>query len=284
MTSPADVGIPAQRRPEVRARPARRRRPMEMLFHGAAARPAWPSASLFLVVLLVYVRRQGLAAAGLPALGRTSTRPAGRERAGAQSAIMGTIWVIVLTALIACRSASSPRSTWRSTPTTSAGATARSSSTSRTSPRCRRSSTASSAWASSPRQFGLGPASSPARSRCRCSSCRSSSSRSREAIRAVPQTIRDGSLALGATQWQTSGAGPAGRGARHRDRLDPGAVAGDRRGGAAAAARRGDLHHVQPGRPDQRVHRAADPDLQLDPAGRRRSSRSSPRRRSWSCS
>ncbi len=69
----------------------------------------------------------------------------------------------------------------------------------------------------------------------------------REAIRAVPPSIREGSLALGATQWQTI----------RRQVLPasiPGivtgvilaALAGDRRGGAAAAGRRGDLRHLRP--------------------------------------
>ena len=63
---------------------------------------------------------------------------------------------------------------------------------------------------------------------------------SREAIRAVPPSIREGSLALGATQWQTiwkqvlpgSIAGIA-------TGVDPGAVACDRRDRAAHRDRRG---------------------------------------------
>ncbi|MEI2701128.1 MAG: ABC transporter permease subunit [Baekduia sp.] len=52
---------------------------------------------------------------------------------------------------------------------------------------------------------------------------------SREAIRAVPPSIREGALALGATQWQTIWRQvlPSSD-ARHRDRSDPRAVAGDR--------------------------------------------------------
>jgi phosphate transport system permease protein len=51
----------------------------------------------------------------------------------------------------------------------------------------------------------LSSASSPpqARSPSRCSCCPRSSSRLREAIRSVPTSIKDGSFALGATQWQT---------------------------------------------------------------------------------
>ena len=90
---------------------------------------------------------------------------------------------------------------------------------------------------------------------------------SREAIRAVPQL--DPARLARARRHQVAdhlATGPAGRDPRHRDRLDPRAVAGHRRGRAAAAARRGDLRRVQPGRPDQCVHRAADPDLRLDQA------------------
>ncbi len=60
----------------------------------------------------------------------------------------------------------------------------------------------------------------------------------RESVRAVPNDIRFGSLALGATQWQTTWrqtlpvVHP-----RHRDRHDPRAVARHRRGRATAPAR-----------------------------------------------
>ncbi len=69
----------------------------------------------------------------------------------------------------------------------------------------------------------------------------------REAIRAVPSSIREGSLALGATQWQTiwkqvlPGALPG-----HRDRRDPRALARDRRDGAAARDRRRRVRALQP--------------------------------------
>ena len=69
----------------------------------------------------------------------------------------------------------------------------------------------------------------------------------REAVRAVPREIRQGSLALGATQWQTTwrqtlpSAVPG-----HRHRHDPGAVAGDRRGGTADRAGPGRLRPVRP--------------------------------------
>ena len=51
----------------------------------------------------------------------------------------------------------------------------------------------------------------------------------REAVRAVPEDIRHGSLALGATAWQTTWRQtlPVGR-SRHRHRHHPGPVPGDR--------------------------------------------------------
>ena len=68
---------------------------------------------------------------------------------------------------------------------------------------------------------------------------------SREALRAVPPSIREGSLALGATQWQTiwrqvlPAAMPG-----IADRRDPRAVARDRRDGAADPGRRARVHHA----------------------------------------
>ena len=70
---------------------------------------------------------------------------------------------------------------------------------------------------------------------------------SREAIRAVPDSIRQGSLALGATKWQTIRTpGPAGLDPRDRDRRDPRRLAGPWRDGAAAAGRRDRLRHLRP--------------------------------------
>ena len=107
---------------------------------------------------------------------------------------------------------------------------------------------------------------------------------SREAIRAVPPSIREGALALGATQLADDPPpGPAGGDPGHRDRLDPGALARDRRDRAADPDRGDRVRAVQPGGPRQPVHRAADPDLQLDQPGRRRSSSCWPPRRSSSC-
>ena len=76
----------------------------------------------------------------------------------------------------------------------------------------------------------------------------------REAIRAVPPSIREGSMALGATQWQTiwrqvlPAVDP-----RHRNRRDPRPLARDRRDGAADRGRRGDLHRLQPRGPRLRT-------------------------------
>ena len=124
----------------------------------------------------------------------------------------------------------------------------RSRSTSRTSPRSRRSSTASSASASS----------SAGRSTSASSSLAGAITLAllvlpiviiagREAIRAVPPSIREGSLALGATQWQTI-----------RQQVLPAAIpgiatgvilarlAGARRDRASAARRRDRLRHLRP--------------------------------------
>ena len=69
----------------------------------------------------------------------------------------------------------------------------------------------------------------------------------REAIRAVPDSIRQGSLALGATQWQTiREPGAAGLDPRDCDRRDPRGLARARRDGAAAAGRRDRVRHLRP--------------------------------------
>ena len=87
----------------------------------------------------------------------------------------------------------------------------------------------------------------------------------REAIRAVPPSIREGSLALGATQWQTIW-----------KQVLPGSIAGISTGVILALSRAiGETAPllvigaavspaVQSDRPRQRVHGAADPDLRLD--------------------
>ena len=87
----------------------------------------------------------------------------------------------------------------------------------------------------------------------------------REAIRAVPPSIREGSLALGATQWQTIW-----------KQVLPGSIAGIATGVILALSRAiGETAPLlvigaavepalQPGRARLRVHGAADPDLHLD--------------------
>ena len=103
----------------------------------------------------------------------------------------------------------------------------------------------------------------------------------REAIRAVPPSIREGSLALGATQWQTIWKQVLpGLDRRHRDRHHPRALARDRRDRAADRDRRRREPALQPRRAGLRVHRAADPDLRVDARTRTASSSTSPRPRS----
>ncbi len=96
----------------------------------------------------------------------------------------------------------------------------------------------------------------------------------REAIRAVPPSIREGSMALGATQWQTIW-----------KQVLPAAVpgiatgvilalaTGHRRDRAAHRHRRGDLPGLQPDRGERLLHRDAHPDLRLDLAALQRRER-----------
>ena len=90
------------------------------------------------------------------------------------------------------RSASAPRSTSRSTRTRRAGTTACSRSTSRTSPRCRRSSTASSGSRSSCAGLGLGRVLLAGALILTLLVLPTVIIASREAIRAVPDSIRQG--------------------------------------------------------------------------------------------
>ena len=86
----------------------------------------------------------------------------------------------------------------------------------------------------------------------------------REAIRAVPPSIREGSMALGATKWQTiwkqtlPAALPG-----IATGVDPLPLAGDRRDGAADRGRRRLLRDQLAERAVRRRHGAADPDLRL---------------------
>ena len=127
------------------------------------------------------------------------------ENAGIRPALLGHDLADGRSARCSSSPSGSPApSTWRSTRIATAGTTASSRSTSRTSPRFPRSSTASSA--------------SPSWSAARSSLGRSVLAggltlallvlpvviiAAREAIRAVPPSIREGSMALGATKWQT---------------------------------------------------------------------------------
>ena len=87
---------------------------------------------------------------------------------------------------------------------------------------------------------------------------------SREALRAVPDSIRQGGLALGATRWQvTFRVGAAGGAAGHRDRVDPRPLARDRRVGTAGADRRAHVRGVRPVAA-RRLHGPARPDLPVD--------------------
>jgi hypothetical protein len=164
--------------------------------------------------------------------------------AGILSAWVGTILVMLVTALWPCRWASPPASTSRSTRRRTGSPTS-SRSTSPTWPACRRSSTACWRWA--------------------CSSTTSARPEhpfaagltlallilpvvivaTREAIRAIPQNIREGAYACGATKWQTvSAPHPALFAARHHDRRDHRPGARDRRNGPDHHHRRLDLHRL----------------------------------------
>ena len=200
MTSPAEVGIPSARDAQTRLGPTRRR-PAEVLFH-ALLLSSLVIGVVFLATLLVYV-----VARGWPRLDsrlwenfNSIRRP---ERAGAQAAIFGTIWVMVLTALMCM-------------PTGILAAI-----------HMEEYADGSKWWnraielnlqnlAAVPsivygilglgivaRQFGLGTSIITAAITLSLLVLPVVVVSSREAIRAVPSSIRDGSLALGATKWQT---------------------------------------------------------------------------------
>ena len=105
----------------------------------------------------------------------------------------------------------------------------------------------------------------------------------REAIRSIPQNIREGAYACGATQWQmVSRPHHPLFAARHPDRRDHRPGPRHRRNGADHHHRRADLHRLPAAfaiqrDPDQLIsfewligalHRDADPDVQLDLATR----------------
>jgi phosphate transport system permease protein len=202
VTTPAEVGIPS-REHEGRARQLgpTRRRPLEALFHGVLL-VSLVIGVIFLATLLVYV-----VARGWPRLDsrlwenfNSIRRP---QRAGAQAAIFGTIWVMVLTALICL-------------PTGILAAIYMEEYADKTKWWNRAIELNLQNLAAVPsivygilglgiiaRQFGLGTSIITAAITLSLLVLPVVVVASREAIRAVPNTIRDGSLALGATKWQT---------------------------------------------------------------------------------
>ena len=200
MTSPAEVGIPPRDERAVRLGPTRRR-PAEVLFHGLLL-TSLIIGLIFLVTLLVYV-----VARGWPRLDarlwenfNSIRRP---ERAGAQAAIFGTIWVMGLTALLCL-------------PTGILAAIHMEEYADKTKWWNRAIELNLQNLAAVPsivygilglgiiaRQFGLGTSIITAAITLSLLVLPVVVVASREAIRAVPSTIRDGSLALGATKWQT---------------------------------------------------------------------------------
>ena len=198
--TPAQLGIPTRD-----SRPSRigtqRRRPVELLFHGLLLGSLVVSV-LFLVVLLVYVVQKGW-----PRLDsrlwenfNSIRRP---ERAGAQAAIFGTLWVMALTALIAM-------------PTGILAAIYMEEYADNTKWWNRLIELNLQNLAAVPsivygilglgiiaRQFGLGSSVITAAITLALLVLPVVIIASREAIRAVPSSIRDASMALGATKWQT---------------------------------------------------------------------------------
>ena len=187
------------------SRPAAARRRLESSASRRCLLACLAIAIVTLVVLLVDVLVDGVGSLSLELPHRRRPRGSIPENSGIGPALVGHALADGSSApRSSSRSGSPPRSTSRSTPTASAGSTASSRSTSRTSPRCPRSSTGSSA--------------SPSWSAARSASATSLIAggltlgllvlpvvivAGREAIRAVPPSIREGSMALGATKWQT---------------------------------------------------------------------------------
>ena len=198
--TPAQLGIPTGD-----SRPSRigtqRRRPVELLFHGLLLGSLVVSV-VFLVVLLVYVVQKGWSRldSRLWENFNSIRRP---ERAGAQAAIVGTLWVMALTALIAMPTGIlaaiymeeyADNSRWwnrlielnlqnlAAVPSIVYGILG---------------------LGIIARQFGLGSSVITAAITLALLVLPVVIIASREAIRAVPSSIRDASMALGATKWQT---------------------------------------------------------------------------------
>jgi phosphate transport system permease protein len=198
--SSAQLGIPTRDDPPARIA-VERRRPVEKLFHGVLLTSLIISV-VFLAVLLVYVVQKGW-----PRLDsrlwenfNSIRRP---ERAGAQAAIFGTVWVMALTALIAM-------------PTGILAAIYMEEYADNTRWWNRLIELNLQNLAAVPsivygilglgivaRQFGLGSSVITAAITLALLVLPVVIISSREAIRAVPSSIRDGSMALGATKWQT---------------------------------------------------------------------------------
>jgi phosphate transport system permease protein len=196
----AQLGIPTGDGPPTRI-DTPRRRPIETLF-GWILMSSLVIAVLFLIILLVYVVQKGW-----PRLDsrlwenfNSIRRP---ERAGAQAAIFGTIWVMALTALICL-------------PTGILAAIYMEEYADNTKWWNRLIELNLQNLAAVPsivygilglgivaRQFGLGSSIITAAITLSLLVLPVVIISSREAIRAVPSSIRDASLALGATQWQT---------------------------------------------------------------------------------
>jgi len=202
MSTPADVGIPSQPREDRRSwLGPTRRRPLEMLFQGVLL-ASLVIGVVFLATLLIYVLVRGWPRldARLWENFNSIRRP---ERAGAQAAIFGTIWVMLLTALICL-------------PVGILAAIHMEEYADKTKWWNRAIELNLQNLAAVPsivygilglgivaRQFGLGTSIITAAITLSLLVLPVVVVASREAIRAVPGSIRDGSLALGATKWQT---------------------------------------------------------------------------------
>ena len=202
MSTPADVGIPSRAGEAGRDRlGSTRRRPLEILFHGVLL-TSLVIGVVFLATLLIYVLVRGWPRLD-PRLWENFNSIRRPERAGAQAAIFGTIWVMVLTALICL-------------PVGILAAIHMEEYADKTKWWNRAIELNLQNLAAVPsivygilglgiiaRQFGLGTSIITAAITLSLLVLPVVVVASREAIRAVPGTIRDGSLALGATKWQT---------------------------------------------------------------------------------
>jgi phosphate transport system permease protein len=201
VTTPADVGIPSGREDRGGRLGPTRHRPLEVLFHGVLL-ASLVIGVVFLATLLIYVIARGWARLDSRLWDNFNSirRP---ERAGAQAAIFGTIWVMALTALICL-------------PVGILAAIYMEEYADKTKWWNRAIELNLQNLAAVPsivygilglgilaRQFGLGTSIITAAITLSLLVLPVVVVASREAIRAVPNTIRDGSLALGATKWQT---------------------------------------------------------------------------------